>query len=953
MDLHSEQEFRGTNAGKCMETAGSSSAGSLVKTWSCDNPAKHWQQWVIDGSRIRYKDDTDKCLEIRDGIALLGTELTIDTCDDSPEQQWAVEPLSVMPLPTAGLRLRNVAGDNCADPDVNDSTSGVDAAMSVQGFPCLGPDRENQTWTFTATGRLINGRNPDLCLDGRSGSTGDYVTVDDCHQGSNQQWSYEGGLLRNLNEGRCLRAGVDGGDMQWYGLAVCDASASTQQWVIEPNTNPTTAEVVHLRNAAFGDCAEPRPDAGSNDNKIWTLPCDSTRELQSFVWLSSGELRPATRINMCIDGNLSTGASLRVWTCDRMPSSNVPTNQHQQFLSLSDGRIQNVKNTGSCLQGHGNALEVEFQSCTAGLLAQQWNVEPPGSGASTLRQLRNVGTGSCIEQPGSRTILWPCSGGARSGQGVFVLSNDEIRRADDLNQCLVIHDGSNSSGARLRWYQCSTSNFGNQRWHQDPVDGQPGQVRLRSYQSGGSSSSGGKCIEGFLDTAELEMRDCNSGNSNQRWTFEAPTDQRVVRQIRNEFAGACLDLPNDASNGAQLMLFPCLGSDRPMQAFLQLNNGQFRPMSNLDKCLNVNGGGPLGNPLIIWTCEGGTSEPLPDSSVVAPGYQLKVKGSSPARCEYFDVGANQPKVGNCTSTPSDALDRQTWFLEPVGTSSDSGPLQYRSGPASTAWCLDAVGPTSSSFGDGTQLQSFPCLGSSRPNQSFVAMTNGMIRSLTTPGLCLDSGEHNNGGLALRGCNTGAWNQRWVPTADGQLRNLYGTELRRCMQGGLDGDVVQMVTCTANGGQVLTGEAVGATVRPDVEGRLRSQPSDSCLEPDAVAGGGNTPAVWTQPCVGPSRVQQYFLRLNNGQLRAQSNTTRCLDAYDGRSGQGVRVGPCNAPASANPQQTWDVDASGLRSRAVDTDGQRRCVQLVGDAAYVTQQPCSATVDAQRWTFEASP
>ncbi|MBX7069355.1 MAG: ricin-type beta-trefoil lectin domain protein [Microthrixaceae bacterium] len=773
--LDAQSRFAGLNTvDNCMETGNSSAGKPNVIMWDCDGPDggvyDDWQMWTVDGAAIRYTKDPSKCLEIRDGNQAIGTGLTIDTCDGSPEQQWAVEPLIPAPPPSPPVRLRNVGGGNCADQDIRATDNGPIPQNWMQGFPCLGPDRVVQTFVPMADGRLVNLANPSFCLDGTSGAVGAQVTLDNCHQGANQQWiQVTGGLIRNLKNNLCLEGGSD---VQWFRLRACDASKAVQQWVVEPATSPSLADVGQLRNVGSGGCVEPLATPGNGVDTV-EVPCDLSRTAQTYIRLGNGEFRPTSRLSQCLhtEGG-SLDKDLDHYSCDQMPDNNIAANNHQKYdLTTPEKLMRNRKNS-YCVQSLGFGTTPETKSCDAGLASQKWEFGTFGN-SSMARQLRNVGRSSCLEgvnNSDNGAAMWPCSGESRKSQEIAVVvmseaagvQTVELRKVDNINTCLDLQS-SGSVGARSEWKGCSGSSY--QRWKIGPTS-TSGQVRIESV------AVANRCITGFGDRSLATVQTCDDSVADKRWVIETPTDSRTIVQIRNKATGGCLDVRGAMAQNTRMTDFPCLGAERPTQSFLRLNSGRFASTVDLGLCLDRYSATNFEEPLAMWGCD----RPAADQQFTTTGDVLKTSGD---KCEELIPASNSVRQRTCAASNPNK-DLQTWYVEPVSVNDAAPPLQFRN---SAGWCLDAVGGSAVDA-----VQAIPCLGASRHNQAFAFSGDGaLVRLRTNPTMCLDSqaaGVGSNGArdLIVYACDPANVNQKWTFDGSGRLRNT-GTSPGWCAQGG--------------------------------------------------------------------------------------------------------------------------------------------------------------------------
>lgn len=932
-NINNESTIVGLNNTRCVETGNNSESGSVTGMWGCHTGL--WQLWKFDGPLIRYKPDLTKCLEVNNGDTKIGAAITIATCvPNALHQQWAIEPLIPAPPPGQPVRLRNVAGNNCVDVAIHQSMGGPVKQSWTQGFPCMGPDRTLQAFIPMPDGRMILVTDNSMCLD--MPTTGiNRVTVDDCHQGANQQWIQEaGGRLRNLKNGTCL---VGGPDIAWMKTATCDDShPENQQWLIEPATSPSLADVGRFQNVESGACLEPISPPYSGGQQM-EAPCDSTRPNQEFIRLNNGEIRPLAKIDLCVQVNGGDANQVvNFWTCDVIDQYNNPTNTHQQWDLVGSGQLINRKKS-VCAQGFGPGIRVQSKTCDTALLSQRWNFGDVAT-EPMARQIRNVNRGSCLDgvnQSGNGAGMWPCSGAARPQQAisVFVMSDNagvltaELRKVDNVNKCLDQQDNA-GDGARSEWKDCTGSEY--QRWVITPT-ATAGQVRIASFKQQG------RCLTAAADESLVVLRACDDNNVDKRWVIESPEDLRQIRQIRNLRTGACVDVRGTVASGAVLTDFPCLGSARPAQAFMRLNTGSFVSMADEGLCLDRNGGGEVNKEMLLWTCNRTDSQRFTATGDQTTAGQFK---NASGRCQELRPAANNIQAQNCVTSGA-TFDYQQWFIEPVEVKG-SPPVQFRY--ADIGDCIDVT----QGF-DGNAAQVLPCLGGSRLDQQFVFTGSGLVRLRTDPTKCLDSAGTTVGkALISYACDGSNDNQKWEIDGSGRLANKRANGL--CVERGVEGNRFTMQPCSPSLWQKVTVDDAGASPKTNVIGHLRIDQTSTCADSDEVVGPSNQPHIWALPCFGSARAQQIVVMLTNGQIRSFSDLTRCLDANTGDEGQWLYFTGCVMPASYDAQ-LFDVDANGWRTRKVQ-GGIRRCVTSLdgSEGTRPTQTTCTAGMAGQKWLFE---
>jgi len=208
--------------------------GTVVDEWACNATASQKWEFEPDGNPggagvfITH----NKCMDLKGGKTAPFTLVVLDTCTDSPTQQWMI-------TGSAG-QLYNTAADMClADPGgdkkngrqlwvwncdgganqawippaspvqsgitsmcVNDNGDATTNGNKIQIWACNGSAAEK--WTDEPDQTLRLGGKC-LTVTGSSKLDGATVVLQTCGTTKNQQWSTgDGGELINVNSGRCL-----------------------------------------------------------------------------------------------------------------------------------------------------------------------------------------------------------------------------------------------------------------------------------------------------------------------------------------------------------------------------------------------------------------------------------------------------------------------------------------------------------------------------------------------------------------------------------------------------------------------------------------------------------------------------------------------------------------------------------------------------------------------------
>lgn len=947
-----EGQLRPRTSTWCIETGNTNQSGTDLLLWECQ-PHQAYKRWNRVDLTIRYGNDNNKCM------TATGPEynapVKIEECNGSDEQKWLFEaPPSHNPKPD--VRLTSLGTDGrptaeCADLDVFERglPGSPGGSVYAQTFPCLGETSLGQTWNPLHDGRLVSRLNPMHCLSyGRVGGN-DTVMAQICGHGDDQVWIVEGSQIRNLGRDRCLR-GIGG--RQWLTLETCgsdpDNVPAGQAWRLDPATAPALADIVQVRNAKYGDCMDAGSNVG-NGRLMKTFACgEDGHDGQEFIRIhSTNEFALRANPRFC----LTAEPNLNMWTCAQIPNNNGSSVDWKQgWVANELGQL--VQGTSNdCAQGNDVGQNITRNTClSAGvdnLDAQQWILEEKGATISSLRQMRNRATNSCVDMlANTNATAWPCSGPDRAIQGVLLgkVGDDyEIRLATNTSMCIDVQNGG-ANNAPVRAIACNRGDY--QRWTLSAG----GQLKTKSPQ--------GRCLQGAVDNDQLRMRQCLPIDE-QSWTFEDPQDTRELRQIRNVEDQVCLDRVGEPFQNAVLVGFPCGAEARPNQVFIELNNGAYASAATNDK-LCIDAGYSDGSNLVFWGCKNPAGSHHWTNN--AEG-QFKQVGSG--RCAEFETTSDRARVRNC----ADAIDKpnQQWQVEEVGFSGVSASIQFRSAnPAADRMdsCLDVTGTTRTAFVNNDPVGIMPCLGANRTNQSFQLMSDGHIRSSTTPNECLDAASTGTAQhqVVLYGCkdprDSHQDDQYWRIDDLGRLVNVTaGGAERRCVEGGLDGMPATMEPCSASEDQQWVKEDLGETLRSEAVGQLSLHQSNRCMDTDQPA--GQRPFfVYEIPC-STDRSQQRFVRLNSGQYRPATHLTLCLDANGGQAEATPATELCMLPTDdgAGFAQRWFLDPSTLWMNARSST---LCAEAPGGIGLaIRQRAClvdgsgNPTNPNQQWSFIPEP
>lgn len=961
-------QFRPRTSKSCLETGNTDAPGTNLLLWECWNN-ESYQRWNRDGLTIRYgenKEASDMCMTAT-GPGY-NDPVELQECDGRDEQKWLFEaPASHIPKPDVRLTSLDTEGQptsECADLDVVESGApqGQGVPIYAQTFPCLGDTQVGQTWNHLSDGRLVSRLNPMHCLSYGEAGGNDIVMARICGQGDEQVWVVEGSQIRNLYKQTCV---TSIGGRQWLTLEDCgsgpDPVPAGQAWRLDSPTEPALADIVQIRNTEYGDCMDVQLPA-VNPRVMSTLACgEAGRDGQEFIRLSNtNEFALRADPSFC----LTAEGTIRVWTCAQIGNENTDTARKQRWPVNELGQLEQGT-TNDCAQGNNTGQNITRETCLpAGdddLPTQQWILEEKGATTSSLRQMRNKATNSCVDMPAyGNATSWPCTGPDRPIQGLLlgkVGDEYEIRLATNPSMCIDVQDGGGNN-APVMAIDCNRGDY--QRWTMSA----DGQLKTKSPQ--------GLCLQGGLDNAPLFMNQCLPIDD-QSWTFEDPLDTRELRQIRNVASQVCLDRVGTPEEGNVVVGFPC-GPEaqpgqpkaRPNQVFIQLNNGAYASAASTDK-LCIDAGYGHGDPLVFWDCKNPAG-----SQQWVNNTEGRFQQVASGLCAAFEPAADRARVRNCGNATDQP--NQQWSVEEVGTAGVSAAIQFRRANGAepddprnngcldvTGITLDATGTTRPAFLDNDPVGIMPCLGPNRINQSFQLMSDGHIRSSTTPNECLDAAstataQHE---VVLYGCkdpqDPNQDDQYWNIDESGRLVNVTaGGAERRCLQGGLDGMPATMEPCSTSEDQKWVKEELGATLRSEAVGQLSLAQGNRCMDTNQPI--AQRPfAVFENVCSTGS-LQQRFVRLNSGQYRPAAYLNRCLDATGGGT---PLTAECDLPTDdgAGDHQRWIL---GTITGWFSANSSTLCAEAPGGTGQAIQQrACNGDDDAnptnpaQQWSFKPEP
>lgn len=243
----------------------------------------------------------------------------------------------------------------------------------------------------------------------------------------------------------------------------------------------------------------------------------------------------------------------------------------------------------------------------------------------------------------------------------------------------------------------------------------------------------------------------------------------------------CLDLANgDASNGAILQLWKCVGSDNQNWVFSQAESA-IKYASNTNMCADT-GGVEEHAYLQLWECNG-----LPQQVWGYDASQMSLyltnSAADASLCMQNEDGGITDGTRIIVSQCSGLWD-QLWKLTP-DTSGPSPPTPVPPPPPlinghtftlvqDPSYCLDLGG---ASIDNGTPIQLWECIGSGNQKWDFV---NGQLVTALSHDKCVDAGNLQDGfNLMLWDC--GGWPQQlWAYDSNTKAVFLSQSQEGLCM-----------------------------------------------------------------------------------------------------------------------------------------------------------------------------
>ena len=178
----------GTN--HCLDVSGASSdIRTNIQVWGCNGTdAQKWSIKRLPWTQIKFKRNSDLCLEVPHGYTFSGADVGVWTCHNVKHMQWYFTP--------EGEIRSAVHANRCLD--VFHGTTYVTSGSRIQTWECNGSDA--QKWFMTPTGKLKSALPGDYCLDLKYNEdyAGNIVHLWECNDSSAQAWEASTGLTVSL-----------------------------------------------------------------------------------------------------------------------------------------------------------------------------------------------------------------------------------------------------------------------------------------------------------------------------------------------------------------------------------------------------------------------------------------------------------------------------------------------------------------------------------------------------------------------------------------------------------------------------------------------------------------------------------------------------------------------------------------------------------------------------------
>ncbi len=233
------------------------------------------------------------------------------------------------------------------------------------------------------------------CLDVWMNGTGNGtpVSVNQCHGGANQQWTWipASGALKNPQSGRCLDVTGGGASPDGTPLQIHDChGGSNQRWTLAANgtlVSAATGKCVDVFSLANGMRAEVRQCNGGL-NQFW---------VPAFTPLRGDASQKCLDV---VNGSTAAGAPIQIWDCHSGANQSWRFGQNDTIIGAGSGR---------CLAASGttNGSVTTIETCQPTEARQRWGRTGDG-------KLLNMASGRCLDvtaastSAGARVQVWDC-----------------------------------------------------------------------------------------------------------------------------------------------------------------------------------------------------------------------------------------------------------------------------------------------------------------------------------------------------------------------------------------------------------------------------------------------------------------------------------------------------------------------------------------------------------------
>lgn len=139
------------SSGKCMQPVGGpngKSNGTKVEQFNCGSIYRKemsWTLYTISGYYLIRNKNAEKCLDVTNGGTANGTPIQLWDCNNNPQQQFRLQPISTQYGTYYQLRPRHAGDVKCIDLPNYSTANGTQLIL----WSCTG--NTNQLWGFAQT----------------------------------------------------------------------------------------------------------------------------------------------------------------------------------------------------------------------------------------------------------------------------------------------------------------------------------------------------------------------------------------------------------------------------------------------------------------------------------------------------------------------------------------------------------------------------------------------------------------------------------------------------------------------------------------------------------------------------------------------------------------------------------------------------------------------------------